>query len=96
MGRAAAAAARAGRWAMAMSLNTELVERVVGYDYRDLRDDLMQHGALMCGVSGMGPALAAFTSPGRAAEVMSRFPSNRGETRLVEVRRTDGASSEGP
>lgn len=93
-GEAAAAAARAGRWAEAMTLNTELVERLIGYDYGELRSDLIRQGALMCGVSGMGPTLAAFVPASQAAAVISRLPPNRGETRLVEIRRGEGGASE--
>ena len=93
-GRAAVESARAGHWAEAMTLNTELVERIMGYDYRALRSELMAHGAAMCGVSGMGPALAALASEEHVDGVASRLPADRGEIRRIELRLRDGGSTE--
>jgi len=93
-GRAVVEAARAGRWTEAMTLNTELVERVVGYDYRPLRSDLLRAGAVMCGVSGMGPALAAFVPRSGVESVVPRLPTDRGEVRVVDIRPEDGTSME--
>ncbi len=94
-GRAAAEAARSGRWADAMTSNTELVERVMGYDYGSLRAELIAQGAVMCGVTGMGPALAALAPFSSLEGVVSRFPSGRGEIRQVALRNADGAAGEG-
>ena len=91
-GRAAAEAARGGHWVEAMTLNTELVERVMGYDYRELRSALLRQGATMCGVSGMGPALAAFVPIEKIEAVMSSFPESRGEIRRVKIRPSEPAT----
>ncbi|MGA7860755.1 MAG: shikimate kinase [Thermoplasmata archaeon] len=93
-GRAAVEAARTGRWAEAMTLNTELVERVMGYDYGALRAELLRHGATMCGVSGMGPALAALVPRANVEAVVSQLPSERGEVQSVELRRADETTGE--
>lgn len=77
-GRAVVAAARAGRWGEAMTLNSELVERVMGYDYAALRADLRRLGAEMCGVSGMGPALAVLTRAKAAGAVVERLSAGPG------------------
>jgi shikimate kinase len=90
-GRAAVEAVRDGRWGDAMNLNTELVERVMGYDYGPLRAQLRHHGATMCGVSGMGPALAVFVPPAAVDSVAAHLPIALGEVRRVELRREDQA-----
>lgn len=51
--------AREGRLLEAMTLNGAVVEEALGYDYSRLRNWLQERGALACGVSGNGPALAA-------------------------------------
>lgn len=58
-GETAARAALGGDWPLAMQLNTELVERAIGYSYEGVRDRLRAHGAIASGVSGLGPTLAA-------------------------------------
>ncbi len=93
-GTEAVRAVRAGDWARAMSLNTELVERVMGYDYSALRHRLLNAGAVMAGVSGMGPALAVFVRPGEAAAAQARLPNDGSETRHVRVRTTERAALE--
>ena len=93
-GRAAVEAARSGRWAEAMTLNTELVERVMGYDYRALRGELLRRGAAMCGVSGMGPALAALVPPDNIDAVVSQLPADRGEILRAELRPGDETTGE--
>jgi shikimate kinase len=95
-GRAAVDAAREGRWSDAMTLNTELVERVMGYDYRGLRGELLEQGAVMCGVSGMGPALAALAPAAKVEAVAARLPSTRGEIRRVELRPGDEGGGASP
>ncbi|MCI4353440.1 MAG: shikimate kinase [Thermoplasmata archaeon] len=89
-GQASAEAARAGHWAEAMTLNTELVERVMDYDYGALRSELARNGAVMSGVSGMGPTLAAFVPPPNAASVALHLPSDLGVVKIVELRRAEG------
>jgi shikimate kinase len=94
-GRGAVDAARAGRWTEAMTLNTELVERVMGYDYAALRSGLLEHGATMCGVTGMGPTLAVLAPPSQTNNVVSFLPTDRGEIRQVDLRSPDGSPGEG-
>lgn len=93
-GRAAVEAVRAGRWSEAMTMNTELVERILGYDYGALRRALAQHGATMCGVSGMGPALAALVPPESTQSVCAQLPAGAGEVKVVKIRPTEDASKE--
>ncbi len=61
---AAAAEARAGRYLGAMELNSEVVERALGYPWGELRRRLKEEGAVAAGVSGNGPALAVLVPPG--------------------------------
>ncbi|MGA8663616.1 MAG: shikimate kinase [Thermoplasmata archaeon] len=70
-------AARRGAWAAAMQENTLLVERVMGYDYGDLRDRLRREGAVASGVSGLGPALVSLVPRARASAVVSALPPER-------------------
>jgi shikimate kinase len=62
--RAASEAAASGDYLRAMELNTAVVERAMGYDYRALHDRFRRAGALASGVSGMGPAVAAILPKG--------------------------------
>jgi shikimate kinase len=94
IGRGAVEAVRAGHWAEAMTLNTELVERVMGYDYAALRAELVNHGATMCGVTGMGPALAVLAPEPNLDLVASCLPSDRGEIRRVSLRTAVGVAGE--
>jgi shikimate kinase len=87
-GRAAAEAAQAGDWWSAMRLNTELVERTMGYDYAAIRRDAERAGALGVGVAGLGPTLAAVAPPARAHEVLGALPGALGLARLVGVARS--------
>ncbi|MGP8077998.1 MAG: shikimate kinase [Thermoplasmata archaeon] len=57
--RAPVDAARAGHLWQALELNSDLVEEAMGYPYRGLRERLRGIGAVACGASGLGPALAA-------------------------------------
>jgi shikimate kinase len=93
-GRGAVEAVRAGRWVEAMTLNTELVERVMGYDYAKLRAELAAHGATMCGVTGMGPTLAVLAPEANLDQVAACLPSDRGEIRRVNLRAADGIAGE--
>ena len=83
-GRAAADAALEGDWATAMRQNTELVERVMHYDYRRLRADLRRRGAVASGVCGMGPSLAGVAPRSRIREVADSLPGPPDERRTVE------------
>ena len=83
--RAALEHAVAGRWGLACDANTALVEEVMGYDYRDLRARLRERGAFACGVTGLGPTLAALVDADHAHELLEDLPSDLGERRLVPV-----------
>jgi len=87
-GQVAVAEAVAGRFLNAMERNTELVERVMGYEYSELRAYLARAGALASSVSGLGPALAALVPSERQAEALSCLP-NIGE-RFVAPLTTGG------
>jgi shikimate kinase len=75
-GRPAVEAAEQGRWLDALTANSELVERVMGYEYGPLRQEILRRGALGAGVSGMGPTLAAIARADSVAEVSAAFPSD--------------------
>ncbi|MGA7922712.1 MAG: shikimate kinase, partial [Thermoplasmata archaeon] len=77
--------ARAGRFFEAMARNTEVIERVLGYDYRSLRERLRHHGAVATGVSGMGPTLAALVPQERAEGVLAQLPKDHAEGRVVPL-----------
>lgn len=82
--RAATAAREGAHWA-AIALNSDLVERVMGYSYAALRRDLESAGAVAAGVSGLGPALVALAPSGRIPrllDAMSGFEGDRLRTRL--------------
>jgi len=91
-GTRAVQAAREGRWWDAMDRNTELVERVMGYRYSDLRHDLRRRGAVASGVSGLGPALATVAPGRRIEEVLDLLPSDSGERLRVPLRRSSEPS----
>ena len=86
-GRPAVEAALAGEWAAAMRANTELVERVIGYDYGPMREELLRAGAVACGVSGMGPALAAVAPRSKVDDVLAVLPRFGGDRRTVALSR---------
>ncbi|MGP8072242.1 MAG: shikimate kinase [Thermoplasmata archaeon] len=73
----AARSARDGSWSDAMEQNTILVERVMGYDYRDIRERLRNLGAVASGVSGLGPALVSLVPQARAPAVLDSLPPER-------------------
>ena len=77
-GSRAVAAAKEGAWWVAMERNTELVESVVGYDYARLRAELRNEGAIACGVSGLGPTLAAVAPRRRIEQVLDGLPADSG------------------
>jgi shikimate kinase len=82
-GGRAADRALAGDWWAAMTANSELVERTMGYEYAPVRELALEHGALGAGVSGLGPALAAVCPATRVAEVRDSLPRSLGDTRIV-------------
>ena len=90
-------AARAGAFWAAMTRNTELVERVMGYArYASLRRDLARAGAVASGVSGLGPALVAIAPPACISEVLEVLASAEGDRFRVGLRSgPDGPAREG-
>jgi shikimate kinase len=82
-GRVAVDAALAGNWATAMRSNTELVERVIGYDYAPVRSELLRRGAIATGVSGMGPSLAAVAPRRLLDELLTVLPGTLAERRAL-------------
>lgn len=87
-GEQAAHAALEGDWTRAMRLNTELVERTMGYSYRPLRSKLEQRGAIASGVSGLGPALTVIAPSAHLAELADELPNDGAERRLVSFLHT--------
>ncbi|HXY12277.1 MAG TPA: shikimate kinase [Thermoplasmata archaeon] len=83
LGEQVARAAMDGDWARAMQLNTELVERTMGYSYENLRHRLRDHGAIASGVSGLGPTLATIAPGGSVSELLAELPSDPAQTRVV-------------
>jgi len=83
--RAALEEAANGRWAEAVERNTALVEEVMGYDYRELRARVLEHGAMACGVSGLGPTLAALVGRDHAGAVIDAMPEELGARLHVQV-----------
>ncbi|MGD0588188.1 MAG: shikimate kinase [Thermoplasmata archaeon] len=81
-------AANGGDWFTAMRLNTQLVERAMGYSYEGIRDRLRSHGALASGVSGLGPTLAAIAPTDRLAELIRALPSDDARKIVVPFTRT--------
>ncbi len=73
-------------WPRAMDLNSELVERVMGYrEYGRLRAGARRLGALAAGASGLGPSFALVAPPSAFPEVLSVLPRGDGEVRRVSL-----------
>ena len=83
-GQAAVDAARDGRYLAAMARNTELVEKVMRYDYRALRLELHRRGALAAGVSGMGPTIAAIVPARNGSAVSRALPAGNSSVMIAE------------
>jgi shikimate kinase len=94
-GERAARAALDGDWVNAMRVNTELVERAMGYSYRSLRERLRDHGAIASGVSGFGPTLAVIAPSGRLEVLARELPTGDAETRIVQFARASATGEEG-
>jgi shikimate kinase len=92
-GEVVARAAMDGDWTKAMRLNTELVERIMGYAYREIRDHLREHGAIVSGVSGLGPTLAAIAPVARLRDLVRELPSDTAQKLIVAF--TRGSSADG-
>ena len=82
-----------GDWTKAMRLNTELVERTMGYAYREIRDHLEEHGAIVSGVSGLGPTLATIAPTARLPDLIRELPSDSAQKLIVAF--TRGSSANG-
>ena len=67
----------------AMRRNTELVERAMGYRYRELRERLDAAGAIASGVSGLGPTLAIVAPIDVAERVQDALPPTHAFRRTV-------------
>jgi shikimate kinase len=77
-------AAERGDWLRALEANTELVERVMGYDYRPVRRALQRSGALASGVSGLGPTLATIVPRSRLRQVLRSHPAGTAAVTAAE------------
>lgn len=82
---AAVEAAERGEWLAALEANTELVERVMGYDYRPLRRALERLGALGSGVSGLGPTLATLVPKSRVRDLVRGHPAGSASLTVAEL-----------
>lgn len=95
-GARAVRAAMDGDWVSAMRINTELVERTMGYPYGELRERLRTHGAIASGVSGLGPTLAAIGPSERLPELLDVLPSDRAHKVIVPFTRTSALEGSRP
>lgn len=86
-GAVAARAAVEGDWRGAMRLNTEIVERALGYSYEAMRERLRTHGALASGVSGLGPTLATIAPTPRLDELRDALPHDDAQRLVVPFAR---------
>ena len=86
-GHVAADLALNGDWWAAMERNTELVESVMGYDYRPLRVQARRQGAVASGVSGLGPALALVASDRDSEALTALKPIPGAEVRTCQFSR---------
>lgn len=89
--RAPVEAATDGRLWEAMELNADLVEAAMGYPYAELRRRLRQAGAIACGTSGLGPALAAVGARERIPGLLGELSGAPGRSFSVEFSRGDRA-----
>lgn len=87
-GERSASAAMSGDWVTAMRVNSELVERAMGYAYGEIRDRLRSHGAIASGVSGVGPTLAAVAPWQLLPDLLEVFPSDRAQRFAVRFTQT--------
>lgn len=94
-GELAARAATSGDWATAMQLNTELVERAMGYSYAEIRGQLRRKGAVACGVSGLGPAVAAIAPWDRLDDLVEALPSDGARKLVVPFTRGSALGGDG-
>ncbi len=79
----AAEAALRGEWWSAMELNSELVERAMGYPYATLRETMRRAGATASGTTGLGPAFAVVAPQERLEAILSALPQTSGARRAL-------------
>jgi len=89
----AAEAALRGEWWSAMELNSELVERAMGYPYAPLREAMRRAGATASGTTGLGPAFAVVARKERLEAILSALPQTAGARRALRF--TSGAAPVG-
>ncbi len=70
-------------WPAAMDLNSDLVERVMGYPYRPLREEARRRGAIAAGTSGLGPAFAVLAPKDRISSATAHLSTSEAELRTV-------------
>lgn len=90
-GELSARAAMDGDWIRAMQINTELVERAMGYSYQALRDLLQRRGAIASGVCGLGPTLAAIGPENRLSALFDTLPSDGSQRLMTHFARSDAS-----
>jgi shikimate kinase len=91
LARRAVDAALDGDWAGAVTANTALVERAMGYRYAPLHEAVQRAGAVASGVSGLGPAFAAVAPAARIARVLRALPTAGTRRALRFTRRVPDA-----
>ena len=89
LARRAVDAALSGEWALAMELNSSLVEAAMGYRYGGLHGAVRRAGAVASGVSGLGPTFAAVAPWDRLRSVVRALPPE-GRRRMVRLLPLDG------
>ncbi len=93
-GELVVAAAREGDWATAMRLNSELVERAMGYEYGEIRARLRAQGAIASGVSGLGPTLAAIAPIDRLPNLLRVLPDDAARKLIVPFSHSSASPEE--
>ncbi len=82
---AAVAAALDGDLVEAMRRNTSLVEERMGYEYRELHRRGSALGAVVSGVSGLGPTVAFLAPTSELARLYDGLPREGAEVRLARL-----------
>jgi len=88
-------AALAGDLWTALELNSEIVEQVLGYPYRELRLRLRTLGAVASGATGLGPAFAAVAPRAHIGPISAELARRPGRSFVVPFapeRGTGGSS----
>jgi shikimate kinase len=68
---------------------------VMGYAYGPVREEARRRGAVACGTSGLGPALAIVASRDRLPIALEHLPRDRGEVKIVGLSRRPPPSAPG-